>query len=274
MCTAFVRYGKDYICGFNMDINVGALNWRLLMDDQVFAVTLSMAERSAGIAPEGVTVPFEYTDCENNLLRLHGVNRNGNFGNQLNNMRFSKAPFEISDRCVPLYYLVDSFIRGRHTMQEIVNYAQTKKVVNLPAGPVDIPDLGMHSLLSDADGHIIVVEPGNGYAVLSDRYAVMSNFAVMELPGDFTPENFRFYGKDRYDTALSILRSSDDDFTVQDGLRLLDAVKQTGEWGTRISFVYSGNENAVYYALDHDFSNIRKHCFTHGYTDRILSDGE
>ena len=24
MCTAFVKYGKDYICGFNMDINAGA----------------------------------------------------------------------------------------------------------------------------------------------------------------------------------------------------------------------------------------------------------
>ena len=38
MCTAFVKYGKDYICGFNMDINAGAMDWRLLMDDQVFAV--------------------------------------------------------------------------------------------------------------------------------------------------------------------------------------------------------------------------------------------
>ena len=83
----------------------------------------------------------------------------------------------------------------------------------------------------------------------------------MELPEDFTPENFGYYGKDRYDTALSVLRHSGDDFSVQDGLRLLDAVKQTGQWGTRVSFVYSGNEQAVYYALEHDFTDIRKHCF-------------
>ena len=25
MCTAFVKYGKDYICGFNMDINEEAM---------------------------------------------------------------------------------------------------------------------------------------------------------------------------------------------------------------------------------------------------------
>ena len=54
---------------------------------------------------------------------------------------------------------------------------------------------------------------------------------------------------DRYDAALSILRESGDDFSARDALKLLDAVKQTGHWGTRVSFVYSGNENAVYYAL-------------------------
>lgn len=62
--------------------------------------------------------------------------------------------------------------------------------------------------------------------------------------------NLGYYGKDRCDTALSILRESDDEFSVRDGLRLPDAVKQTGRWGTRVSFVYSGNENAVYYALE------------------------
>ena len=33
MCTAFVKYGKDYICGFNMDISAEAMDWQLLMDD-------------------------------------------------------------------------------------------------------------------------------------------------------------------------------------------------------------------------------------------------
>ena len=36
MCTAFVRYGKDYICGFNMDINAEAMDWRLVMDEDRF----------------------------------------------------------------------------------------------------------------------------------------------------------------------------------------------------------------------------------------------
>ncbi len=58
----------------------------------VFAVTLIMAKDNAGMIPEEVNAPPEYTDFENGILRIHGVNRNGNFGNQLNNMRFPKVP--------------------------------------------------------------------------------------------------------------------------------------------------------------------------------------
>lgn len=261
MCTAFVRYGNDYICGFNMDINVEAFDWQLLMDEKQFAVAMNVKTEASDFFPEGVAIPTEYTDYDGGILRLHGVNRQGYFANQLNNMHFSKASFEIDKNCVPLYHLADAFIRGKYSLRKVEALARKKKVTNLPRGIVDIPDMGMHSLMSDGSGQILVVEPGNGVAALSEKYAVMTNFAVLELPGDFSPENFGFYGKDRYDTALRILRRSDDNFSVQDGLALLDAVKQTGRWGTRISFVYSGNENAVYYTLEHDFQNVQKHCF-------------
>ena len=82
MCTAFVRYGKDYICGFNMDINAEAMNWELLMDENRFAVALPMAS-PAGFAPKGAPIPPAYTDSEGGVLRIHGVNRNGCFAGQL-----------------------------------------------------------------------------------------------------------------------------------------------------------------------------------------------
>ena len=260
MCTAFVRYGDDTICGFNMDINADACEWRLMMDAERFAIALPMG-RAADFAPEGAKIPPEYTDCEDGFLRIHGVNRKGQFVSQLNNMRFAKAPFEIGADRVPLYHLVDAFIRGKYALTEVERLAREKKVVNLPAGVVGIPDMAMHALMCDAAGRILVVEPGNGVAALTGKYAVMTNFAVPELPADFTPENFGFYGKDRYDKALSVLRASGDDFSVRDGLALLDAVKQTGRWGTRVTFVYSANENAVYYTTEHDFTNVKKHRF-------------
>jgi hypothetical protein len=71
-----------------------------------------------------------------------------------------------------------------------------------------------------------------------------------------------FYGKDRYDKALSVLQKSNEDFNVADALDLLKQVKQEGQWGTKISFVYSRNENAVYYCLDGNFDDIRIHRFS------------
>lgn len=261
MCTAFVRNGNDYICGFNMDINEDAFDWQLITDDSVFAVAMHMEKNLSALLPQGSPVPPEYTDFANGMLCIQGIGKNGHFGNQLNNLRFSKARFEISPDCVPLYSLVDSFIRGKNSLRDVEQLARSKKVVNLPTGSVDIPDMGMHSLLSDAEGNILIVEPGNGICVPCEKYAVMTNFPLLELPADFAPENFGYYGKDRYDKALSILRNSTDDFSVGDGLALLDAVKQTGKWGTRVSFVYSRNENAVYYTTEHDFAYVKKHCF-------------
>ena len=60
---------------------------------------------------------------------------------------------------------------------------------------------------------------------------------------------------------MDILRNSTDDFSVQDGLHLLREVKQEGNWATRVSFVYSANENAVYYALERNFDQANRHQF-------------
>ena len=61
--------------------------------------------------------------------------------------------------------------------------------MNLPKGSVDIPDLAMHSLLADREGRIMLLEPGNGYSIIQGEYAVLSNFPMLELPGDFRDEN-------------------------------------------------------------------------------------
>ena len=124
-----------------------------------------------------------------------------------------------------------------------------------------MPDLSFHSLIADKEGHIMILEPGNGYSVIQEKYAVLSNFAVLEPPADFEPSKFVYYGKDRYDKAMNILRDSTDDFSVQDGLHLLKEVKQEGNWATRVSFVYSANENAVYYALERNFDQVKRHQF-------------
>ena len=257
MCTGFVRKGNDVIVGFNMDINIGAFEYDVYTEPDKFYIGIKnqmKVEDMAGI-PEGL---FR---LDNNVRKAHGVNCHGCFGNMLNNMNFDKAPFCLDPAVISLDQLMDDYISGLLSFQELQAIADDKEIVNIPTGPIQIPDLAFHSLVADKEGHIMILEPGNGYSIIKEKYAVLSNFPFLELPADFTQDKFGYYGKDRYDIAMEILRNSTDDFSVQEGLALLKAVKQEGNWATRVSFVYSASENAVYYALERDFEHVRKHTF-------------
>lgn len=258
MCTGFVRRGKDVICGFNMDINLGAIDFDVYAEPDKFYI----GTRAKISVEETAKIPEGIYRVDNGVRKVQGVNRNGCFGNMLNNMNFRKAPFRMDTSAISLDQLIDDYISGRVSFQELKQLADTKEIMNIPAGPVQIPDLAFHSIISDKEGDILILEPGNGYSVIREKYAVLSNFPLLELPADFEPSRFGYYGKDRYDKALDILRNSTDDFSAQDGLKLLQEVKQEGDWATRVSFVYSANENAVYYALERNFDQVKKHCFS------------
>ena len=116
----------------------------------------------------------------------------------------------------------------------------------------------MHSLIGDKSGRLLIVEPGYGHRVVTENYAVITNFPVLTELEDYSNP---FYGKDRYDRAVKVLSSAGDAFSAADALKLLSEVSQSGQWGTRVSFVYSANENKLYYFLNGDSSKIETHCF-------------
>ncbi len=242
MCTAFVRRGNDVISGFNMDINLEALQYEIYAEDDAFYVGMTVSNT-------------------NLTVRIHGVNRDGNFGNQLNNMDFYKAPYQEGENAVSLDRLIHAYISGEYTFDTLKEIAEKKEITQMPSGIVDIPTIAFHSLITDSTGRIMILEPGNGFSIITEKYAALSNFAILELPKDFTESKYGYYGKDRYDIAMDYLRNSSDDFSVEDGLNILSSVKQTGHWATRVSFVYSRNENMVYYCLDGQFDRIKQHKF-------------
>lgn len=240
MCTAFVRRGNDVISGFNMDINPEAFSYEVYAEDDSFYI--------------GMKVPNT-----NLTVRIHGVNCDGNFANQLNNMDFNKASYKEENGAVSLDRLIHAYLSGELTFDALKETAEKKEITQMKSGIVDIPTIAFHSLITDNTGRIMILEPGNGFSLISEKYAVLSNFAMLELPKDFTESKYGYYGKDRYDTAMHYLRNSSDDFSVEDGLQILKRVKQTGQWATKVSFVYSRNENMVYYCLDGQFDLISKH---------------
>ncbi len=57
------------------------------------------------------------------------------------------------------------------------------------------------------------------------KYAVMTNFSLLEQPADLT-EDAGHYGKDRCDTAARMLRAAGDGLSAADALKLLQATRK------------------------------------------------
>lgn len=228
MCTAIGYKGKDIIYGYNLDVDPAVWNYGIYKTENYFTIGIKV----------GSTLYF-----------THGVNNTGAFGN-LPYMNGSNMPSPEGMKKERIDLLTDRYIRGKYSYDDVKRILSEKAVVNAEG-------LSMHSLLGSPEGDMAIVEPGYGIKKVSDRYAVLSNFPVLADLDDYSNP---FYGKERYDRAVSILESADD-LGVRSALDLLYTLRQDGQWGTRVSFVYSKNENAVYYFLDGDVKNIQIHEF-------------
>lgn len=227
MCTGFMKKGDDLLYGFNLDIDPAVWNFGLYKTKDIFTVGIKVGST---------------------LYYTHGVNRHG---------RFSNLPYMNGDDFLPekgkkrerIDLLTNRYLRGRYSFDDVLAIVQNKTLVNVPGG-------SMHSLIGDENGRTLLVEPGLGYREITGNYAVIANFPLLTELSDYGNP---FYGKDRYDKAEEILKNSPASFSAMDGMKLLENVKQEGQWGTKVSFVYSKNENAVYYCLNGDFEHIEKH---------------
>lgn len=257
MCTAFVRRGRDVITGFNFDMSVDGMDYVPVIEQGRIGVGMRLPKEVMASLPPSVTMT-------NNVRLIQGVSAGGHVAGQLCNMDFDKVPQTYAEGMLTIDQLTDSFVTEHQDAGQLLAELAVRDAVNLPGVPttpaVSRPP-ALHSLFVDPTGNTVFVEPGNGYAVIREKYFVVTNFALLELPMDLNEDRFGYYGVDRYRTALRGLKESTDEFGAADGLRLLREVRQTGTWGTRFSFVYSRNENAVYYCLEGDFDHVQRYAF-------------
>lgn len=230
MCTGFVKRGGDLVVGYNLDLAEGAWDYKVYARNDMFYIGIKVGST---------------------IYKTHGVNKNGNFGNlpymngPVGDVLHRGAKYQRID------LLVNDYISARLDYDDLLSAAKTKEMVNVPGA-------SMHSLFFDAEGRILLVEPGLGFREIHDDFAVISNFPLLGKLEDPPPV---WYGIERYDRGVELLRETGDDFSAADGMALLQQLTQTGQWATRVSFVYSKNENAVYYVRNNDFGNVMKHSF-------------
>lgn len=252
MCTGFTRRGKDIITGFNFDMNIGGMDYCPVVEkDRVF---LGMR-----LPQEVLAMMSQAIRPKNGIRLIQGVSAGGHVAGQLMNLNFSKVPEPFIPGMLTNDLLTDMFVTDKYTCGQLTELLANRQVYNIPGD--NGTSVALHSLFIDPDGNTVFVEPGNGYAVICEKYFTVTNFSILEQPLDLNDDQFGFYGVDRYRKSLSTLRNSTDDFSVVDGLKLLNEVKQTGEWGTRFSFVYSKNEDTVYYCTEGDFDHVKVHHF-------------
>lgn len=270
MCTAIIRKGRDVICGFNFDITKD-IPFKVCMDERAFWIGIDTGIFPR-LLPENGSKPVssrKYTDAEcaylngieNGIRKIEGVNCHGQFAVHLGSQDNHKAPFRLAPDFCPIDSLLDDYISGKIDFNACRECAETMSITNQPMYPGISPAFNLHGLLADRDGRMLLIEPGTGYAVIKEKYFVLTNFDLLEVPMHLNDQNSGYFGLDRYITASRAVRESGDSFNAGDALGVLESVRCTGDFATRCSFVYSNLENRVYYTEDGDFGHVKIHNF-------------
>lgn len=211
---------------YNFDIDLSVWTHKVIEEKNRFYIGIKM--------PDG------------NYHSFHGVNKNGNVGTLLYVNGNEKGKYSNAPNCRTISDLTESFIKGVITLDDALNIVQNNRIVYAP-------DATMQAMLSDKNGRVLIIEPGLGFRLEQAKYSLITNYSVL------SPEITKPYivsGDDRFERADELLKSCNDSFSVGEAFQILKSVKQEGLWATRVSFVYSVNENKVYYIENNDFEAL------------------
>ncbi len=232
MCTRFVYRGKDMITGFNFDIDLSVWKHKVIEEKERFYIGI--------LRPDGKYHSY------------HGVNQNGNVGTLLYVHGNPAGAYQDSRNCMTIADLTELFIKAELSFDEVLQIVKSKKIVYAA-------DSTMQAMLSDIHGRTLVIEPGIGYREERKNYSLITNYSLIK------PESTRGFivpGDDRYERALQLLANGKNEFSVSEAFTLLYAVRQEGIWATRVSFVYSANQQTVYYVENNHFAHIKRFLFS------------
>lgn len=232
MCTRFVYHKSDVITGFNFDIDLAVWKHKVIEEKDRFYIGI--------LRLDGVYHSY------------HGVNRNGNVGTLLYVHGNSAGAYKDSLDCMTIADLTEQFIKAQLSFDDALQIVKSKQITYAP-------DATMQAMLSDRQGRVLIIEPGIGYREEYETFSLITNYSLMKPK---STKDFIVTGDNRYERALQLLDDYKNDFSISKAFALLHAVRQEGDWASRVSFVYSVNERAVYYVENNHFEHIKKYVFS------------
>lgn len=224
MCTSIVVNKKKTIVGWNLDL--------LDMEHRVRA------------ADEGVYI--EVNDPKEGWMPLFGANSRGDFVGMPTCWPHDGRSDPRGGEENVIMLDIDLLLQKK-TLSEVREEAENGRVCS-------VPGVTFMSALSDADGNVLHIIPGQG-AKYYERpdHALLTNFSPFK--GD--SEQHPWMGWDRYQKAEEMLKGAGDDFDKDDCFAILKAVAQE-VCPTVVSMVFDVNEKIVYWCENRDFENIHQ----------------
>ena len=232
MCTSFVDRRDELIIAMNFDNN----NWKFnlnINNPNIFVIEV---------------------DIGHGKYPSFGINSQRTFVNNLFVDSNGKGLYKRKSKTRTITsYLVDDILKENILIKNLDNYLDTTEIVNGP-------NLSTHNLVVDKNRNIWIIEPGRGKFknnINDSPYYVMTNFSVIDFNAG---KKYEDNGFDRYKEVENNLRKVKK-LSVDNAFKILEKVKQDGEWKTDFSMVYSKNENKVFYCFNSKFNEIFEYKF-------------
>lgn len=231
MCTSIVSNGGKTVVGWNLDI--------LNMEHKV------VAERDK--------VYIAVLDQTEGWLPLFGANARGDFVAMPTCWPHDarSAPAESAGHNIIMLNI--DLLFGRRTLAEIRTIAEREPIYS-------VPGVTFQSQLSDGDGNVLQIIPGQGSRYLPrPDYAILTNFS----PFKGNTEQHPWMGWDRYRRAAEMLAEKRTDFGIDACFAILKETAQT-VCPTVVSMVFDVTERTVYWCENREWGRIVKKVITGG----------
>lgn len=223
MCTSIISNRKKTIVGWNLDIL--DMEYRVRTDTQ------------------GVYI--EINDKKEGWMPLFGGNDRGDFVGMPTCWPHDERS-NPSDNDENVIMLDIDLLLKKKTLHEVLEIVKNKKISS-------VPGLTFMSQLSDNNGNVLQIIPGQGYNYYEKpRYKVLTNFSPFK--GD--KEKHPWMGYDRFTKATEMLDKANDDFDVKDCFKILEKVSQT-VCPTEVSMVYDVTDKEIYWCEHRKYDMVK-----------------
>jgi hypothetical protein len=225
MCTSIVSNRKKTIIGWNLDIL--DMEYKIVVENSM--VYIAIFDKTEGWLP------------------LFGANAKGDFVAMPTCWPYDKRSDPPYANSTNIIQLDIDLLRKKRTFDEVKTTAELGCVFS-------VPGVTFQAQLSDKDGNVLIIVPGQGYQYISKpKYSVLTNFS----PFKDDTEQHPWMGMDRYNTAVQMLEAADDDFDVSNCFEILKATAQL-ECPTVVSMVFDVTNNVVYWCEQREWTRISK----------------